>query len=88
MRPIHKVIAAVQKLTPEDFIDRADFFHELDEISSSAAYSAPELLKMQWDRFVECLEIHLGGPGEDTEWKQEIKDLLSTKLDYRTVLNE
>jgi hypothetical protein len=76
----------VQKLTPEDFEHRADFFHELDEIAESAAYSAPELLKLQWDRFVEALQSYLG-PG-DEPWKTQIKDVMSTKTDYRTVLGE
>jgi hypothetical protein len=86
LRPIHKVIEAVQKLTPEDFPERADFFHELDEITESAAYSAPELLKLQWDRFVQALEQHLGKG--DEPWKLAIKDVMSTKTDYRTVIGE
>jgi hypothetical protein len=86
LRPIHKVIAAVQKLTPEDFSERADFFHELDEILESEAYSSPELLKLQWDRFVQALEQYLGK--NDSDWKIKIKDVMSTKTDYRNIIGE
>jgi len=88
VRPIHKVIEAVQKLTPEDWPKRADFFHELDEITEAAAYSLPELLKMQWDRFVEILQEFLGAslPGE--KWKDDIRDVMSTKVDYRDIIGE
>lgn len=82
------MIEAVQKLTPEDWPGRADFFHELDEITESSAYSAPKLLKMQWDRFVDALQEFLGPPLPGEEWKTQIKDVMSTKVDYRVILDE
>lgn len=86
MRPIHKVIKAVITMIPDDFEKRADLIYELDEITESAAYAAPEMNQMLWTRLVETLDDQLGQP--DAKWKKDILDLLATRIDYRTVLGE
>jgi len=85
MRPIDKIIKAIKLLLPAEFDGKADFLYELDSIDSSAAYSSPENLGLSWDRLIETLET-LGEA--DTDWKRKIQDLMSTKLDYRTVIGE
>ena len=85
-RPIHKVIDALKTLIPDEYENKTDLIYELEEIKSSASYAAPGLTGMLWDRLCEALET-LGEPGQD-KWKQDIKDLISSKTDYRTILGE
>ncbi len=87
MRPIAKVIKAAITMIPDDFEKRADLMYELDEIVESAAYAAPEMTGMLWGRFIDTLDEHLGQPN-GVKWKQDILELLSTRIDYRTVLGE
>ena len=86
MRPIHKVIDALKTLIPDSYENKTDLIYELDEIKASATYAAPELTGMLWERLIEALET-LGEIGQD-KWKQDIQDLMSTKVDYREILGE
>ena len=83
MRPIDKVITAVKMCLPTEFEGRADFIYKLDEICESVNYKTVHL---SWQRFFDLIDKDLGQP--DTDWKRKIQDIVSTKIDYRTVLGE
>jgi len=86
MRPLDKVIKAIKLLLPEEFDGKGDLVYELDSITESVNFSAPENLGRCWTRLIEAMNDHLGEI--DTPWKQKVADVLSTKTDYRTVLGE
>lgn len=87
MRPIQKMIEAIKKLTPEDVPERTDLFYDLDELLSQAEnYKSPEQLAALWQGLVEALTLDLGDP--DADWKKKIADVMSSKIDYRDILED
>lgn len=85
MRPLDKMIKAIKAILPEEFEGKADLLYDLESIESSLDFSQPRNIGDNWGRLLASLE-ELGPP--DTDWKVKLQDLMSSKLDYRTVLGE
>ena len=86
MRPIYLVIKAMKTKIPFEFNSRGSLLDRLDEISYSAAYTAPEAMSIRWDEIAEALTVYLGEP--DNWWKKEVAMIFANELDYREFINE
>jgi len=84
MRPIHLVVAAIKKIVPEDFGNRAELFARIDDIVDSSAYTAPELMSMRWQQLGVTLADLIGDA--DTEWNDTIKKLMRSEIHYQEFL--
>jgi hypothetical protein len=85
-RPIWAVIKAIKTRIPQDFEARAGLLNMLADISSSAAYTAPEAMHMRWTQTAACLQTYLGNPEDG--WKAEIAGIFADEIDYKQYLEE
>lgn len=86
MRPIYKVIKAIQTQIPVDFERRADLLDALNDISETSASTVPELMQHNWDKLSNTLAAYLRVPNCD--WKIEILKIKSGVKDYKQFLIE
>ena len=87
MRPLDKVIEAIQRITPEDFDKREEWLRVLDRIKDSVYYAAPEVMPAWWSALAHACEDILGDPNT-CEWKSRIAMVVMDKIDYKGILNE
>jgi hypothetical protein len=74
VRDISEVIEKIIREIPQDQ-QKGDLSRVLRRVSSSAKYTAPELMYERWNQVAEVLERYLGDPTE--EWKRRIASIFT-----------
>lgn len=79
LRPIKRVIQAIQRLIPENEIS---LHQKLQELVNLATYASPDRAFELWDR----LEQLVASVSTEASYTQELNQLMTGLIDYRIYL--
>jgi len=87
MRDILGVIEALLHIIPEDTPCKPQLTQQLQKITSSIYFTAPEAMGYRWQELVSHVELHLAHLShKDHPWLTTLAEVLNAEQDYRDYL--